>query len=70
VRFEEIAGPKTRLRFMTEGVLTRKLLSDPALRNAAVVVLDEFHEPNLDGDRRLRCSGACNERAGRICAWL
>src|SRR5216117_2984647 len=31
VRFEEIAGPRTRLRFMTEGVLTRKLLSNPKL---------------------------------------
>ena len=29
VRFEEVAGPKTRLRFMTEGVFTRRLLSDP-----------------------------------------
>src|ERR1700733_9669826 len=28
VRFEEMAGPRTRLRFVTEGVLTRKLLSD------------------------------------------
>jgi ATP-dependent helicase HrpB len=53
VRFEEIAGPKTRLRFMTEGVLTRKLLSDQSLRNVATVVLDEFHERNLDGDLAL-----------------
>ena len=29
VRFEEVAGPKTRLRFMTEGVLTRRMISDP-----------------------------------------
>jgi ATP-dependent helicase HrpB len=27
VRFEEIAGPTTRLRFMTEGILTRRLVS-------------------------------------------
>src|SRR5436309_6630771 len=53
VRFEEVAGPRTRLRFMTEGVLTRRLLSDPDLRRAAVVVLDEFHERNLDGDLAL-----------------
>ena len=32
VRFEEVAGPRTRLRFVTEGVLTRRLLSDPTLR--------------------------------------
>jgi ATP-dependent helicase HrpB len=53
VRFEEIAGPKTRLRFMTEGVLTRKLASDRTLRNVAAVFLDEFHERNLDGDLAL-----------------
>ena len=31
VRFEDVAGPRTRLRFLTEGVLTRHL-SDPHLK--------------------------------------
>ena len=53
VRFEQFAGPKTRLRFLTEGVLTRRLLSDPALQNIGVVVLDEFHERHLEGDLAL-----------------
>ena len=34
VRFEEVAGPKTRIRFLTEGVFTRRLLSDPNLVKA------------------------------------
>jgi ATP-dependent helicase HrpB len=50
VRFEEIAGPRTRLRFVTEGVLTRRLLADPQLARVGLVVLDEFHERHLDGD--------------------
>jgi ATP-dependent helicase HrpB len=50
VRFEEVAGPRTRLRFLTEGVLTRRLLSDPLLERAGAVVLDEFHERHLEGD--------------------
>jgi ATP-dependent helicase HrpB len=50
VRFEDVSGPRTRLRFLTEGVLTRRLLSDPQLRGAGIVVLDEFHERHLDGD--------------------
>ena len=33
VRFEDVAGPRTRLRFVTEGVLTRRLLSDPNLKS-------------------------------------
>jgi ATP-dependent helicase HrpB len=53
VRFEEVAGPRTRLRFVTEGVLTRRLLSDPELKNVDAVVLDEFHERHLDGDLAL-----------------
>jgi ATP-dependent helicase HrpB len=53
VRFEEVAGPRTRLRFLTEGVLTRRLLSDPRLERAGIVVLDEFHERHLEGDLAL-----------------
>ena len=53
VRFEEIAGPRTRLRFITEGVLTRRLISDPDLKGIDAVVLDEFHERHLDGDLAL-----------------
>ncbi|MGQ0504717.1 MAG: ATP-dependent helicase HrpB [Myxococcaceae bacterium] len=50
VRFEDLSGPKTRLRFVTEGVLGRRLLSDPKLTNVGIVVLDEFHERHLAGD--------------------
>jgi ATP-dependent helicase HrpB len=53
VRFEEATGPRTRLRFVTEGVLTRKLLSDPTLARTGCVVLDEFHERRLEGDLAL-----------------
>jgi hypothetical protein len=35
VRFDEVAGPKTRLRFLTEGVLTRRLLDEEARRSEA-----------------------------------
>ena len=53
VRFEDVAGPRTRLRFLTEGVFTRRLLSDPTLRRAGTVILDEFHERHLDTDLAL-----------------
>ncbi len=53
VRFEEVGGRHTRLWFVTEGVLSRKLLSDPALRQAQVVILDEFHERHLETDLAL-----------------
>jgi len=53
VRFERVAGPGTRLHFLTEGVLTRRLLSDPDLKDADAVVLDEFHERHLETDLAL-----------------
>ncbi len=53
VRFEEKIGPRTRLRFVTEGILSRRLLSDPALKGVDAVVLDEFHERHLDSDLAL-----------------
>ena len=53
IRFEEAVGPRTRLRFVTEGVLTRRLLSDPNLKGVDAVVLDEFHERHLESDLAL-----------------
>jgi len=53
VRFEEMAGPRTRLRFLTEGILTRRLISDPLLSGVDAVVLDEFHERHLETDLAL-----------------
>ncbi len=53
VRFEQVGGPDTRLHYLTEGVLTRRLLGDPLLRGVDTVVLDEFHERHLEGDLAL-----------------
>ena len=50
IRFEEVASRQTRIRFVTEGVLGRRLLSDPGLRGIGAVVLDEFHERHLASD--------------------
>ncbi|WP_245781909.1 ATP-dependent helicase C-terminal domain-containing protein [Granulicella pectinivorans] len=53
VRFEEKIGPRTRLRFVTEGILNRRFLTDPTLKGVDAVVLDEFHERHLDSDLAL-----------------
>lgn len=50
VRFEHRAGADTRLLYVTEGVLLRRLLDDPLLADVSVVVLDEFHERHLATD--------------------
>ena len=53
VRFDRKVGAATRIRFVTEGVLTRRLLADPELRGTGAVVLDELHERHLAGDLAL-----------------
>jgi ATP-dependent helicase HrpB len=53
VRFEDVSSPRTRLRFVTEGLLTRRLLSDPELRGVGTVVLDELHERHVATDLAL-----------------
>ncbi|HHH27570.1 MAG TPA: ATP-dependent helicase HrpB, partial [Polyangiaceae bacterium] len=53
VRFDSHVGPDTRLRFVTEGVLTRMLLADPTLDGFDTVVIDEIHERHLQGDLAL-----------------
>jgi ATP-dependent helicase HrpB len=50
MRFEDVSSARTRVRFLTEGTLTRRLLRDRELRGVAAVLLDEFHERHLDGD--------------------
>jgi ATP-dependent helicase HrpB len=63
VRFDRKVSPATRIEFVTEGILTRRLLADPELSGVDAVVLDEFHERHLQGDlalamlARLRASG-------------
>jgi len=50
IRFEKRLGPQTRLRVLTEGILTRKLLDDPFLEGVGAVILDEFHERSVHTD--------------------
>ncbi|KAF7365474.1 hypothetical protein MVEN_00420400 [Mycena venus] len=50
VRFDERAGPDTRIKYMTDGMLTRELLGDPLLSRYSVIVVDEAHERTLRTD--------------------
>lgn len=56
VRFENCISNKTRIRYVTEGILLRQILSDPELQAVSAVIFDEFHERHLYGDITLaRC---------------
>jgi len=53
IRFERKVSAATRIEVMTEGILTRRLQSDPGLEGVGVVIFDEFHERSLAADTAL-----------------
>lgn len=50
VRRDTRVGPATRIEVVTEGVLTRMILADPALEGTGLVIFDEFHERSVHAD--------------------
>ena len=62
VRFEDVSSAKTRIRLVTDGVLGRRMTSDPELRGVSAVVLDEFHERHLESDVSLALLRRLQER--------
>ncbi|KAG7381782.1 ATPdependent RNA helicase [Phytophthora pseudosyringae] len=51
VRFEEKWDPeRTKIKFVTDGLLLRETMRDPLLSRYSVVMLDEAHERNLETD--------------------
>jgi ATP-dependent helicase HrpB len=50
IRFENVTSAKTKIRFVTEGVLLRQMIDDPKLRSVSTLIFDEFHERHLYGD--------------------
>ena len=61
IRFESKVTETTRIEVVTEGVLTRMLLDDPALEGVAVVIFDEFHERNLNTDEAFALTRQCQQ---------
>jgi ATP-dependent helicase HrpB len=50
IRFENVSGPETRIRFVTEGILLRQMVQDSSLAGISALIFDEFHERHLYGD--------------------
>lgn len=50
IRFEDLSGPKTVLKYMTDGMLLREAMTDPMLERYSVLILDEAHERTLSTD--------------------
>jgi ATP-dependent RNA helicase DDX35 len=50
VRFEDVTSEKTRIKFLTDGLLLREMLADPLLQRYSVIMVDEAHERSLSSD--------------------
>lgn len=50
IRFDGTVGPKTAIKFMTDGVLLRELAADFLLRKYSAVIIDEAHERSVNTD--------------------
>jgi ATP-dependent helicase HrpB len=50
MRFDNVSSAATRICYATEGVVLRRMLADPELKDVAALVFDEFHERHLYGD--------------------
>ena len=50
VRFDNKVSKSTQIEVVTEGILTRRLQSDPELEGVGLIIFDEFHERSLHAD--------------------
>jgi ATP-dependent helicase HrpB len=50
MRLDNVTSPATRICYVTEGVLLRRMLAAPDLKGVTAIVFDEFHERHLYGD--------------------
>lgn len=63
IRFDRCISPQTRIEVLTEGILTRRIQSDPELAGVGLVIFDEFHERSIHADLALAlCLDLCQLR--------
>lgn len=50
IRFDDVSSEKTRIKFLTDGMLIREALVDPLLSRYSVIMVDEAHERSISSD--------------------
>ncbi|CAK8673976.1 unnamed protein product [Clavelina lepadiformis] len=50
IRFEDCTSERTKIKYMTDGMLLREFLTEPDLKGYSVIMIDEAHERTLHTD--------------------
>ena len=50
IRFDSQVSADSQIEVVTEGILTRRIQSDPLLEGVALIIFDEFHERSIHAD--------------------
>lgn len=69
IRFDDTTSSRTRLKYMTDGVLLREATVDPLLEKYDLLIIDEAHERTVETDVLfgtfkdwVSCGWCCKER--------
>lgn len=50
IRFDDNTSEKTKIKYLTDGMLIREMMTDPLLSKYSVVMVDEAHERSINTD--------------------
>lgn len=50
MRFEDVTSQRTKVKYMTDGMLLREAIVDPLLKKYSIIILDEAHERTVSTD--------------------
>ena len=50
IRFRDVSGPRTRIKYLTDAALLREAMTDPLMGRYTAIMLDEAHERTLATD--------------------
>lgn len=62
IRYDKKFTSKTKIIFVTEGIFIRWLMENPRLEGIGCIILDEFHERNLQTDMALAFVMNCQKK--------
>uniref|UniRef100_A0A1I7XZC5 RNA helicase n=1 Tax=Steinernema glaseri TaxID=37863 RepID=A0A1I7XZC5_9BILA len=50
VRFDDVSSDKTKVKYVTDGILLREMMVDPLLTKYSILMIDEAHERSINTD--------------------